>query len=96
MRGGAASSDALSFSTRNGTPPTQRNIRRGHFQLALKALDLIGIRFHDFRHFFVVLHVAARTHPKLVQARIGYNNINQPYDTVCTADGVFADDRTNQ
>ena len=55
----------------------QCNIRRGHFQPALKALDLIGIRFHDFRHFFVVLHVVARTHPKLVQARIGYDNISR-------------------
>jgi integrase len=58
----------------------QRNIRRRHFQPALKAIGLSNIRPHDFRRSFVALHVAAGTHPKLVQARIGHSNINLTMD----------------
>jgi len=77
---GAMNADALLFSTRDGTPLLQRNIRRRHFQLALKALGLTGIRPHDFRRVFVALHVAAGTHPKLVQTRIGHSNISLTMD----------------
>jgi len=44
------------FSTCDGTPLMQRNIRRRHFQPALEALGLTGIRPHDFRRSFVALH----------------------------------------
>jgi integrase len=79
-RNGAVNADALLFATRDGTPLMQRNIRRRHFQPAIKTLGLTGIRPHDFRRSFVALHVAAGTHPKLVQARIGHSNISLTMD----------------
>ncbi len=75
-RNGNASPDALLFSTREGTPLSQRNVRRRHFQPALKALGLnIAVRPHDFRRTFVAVQVAAGIHPKQVQARIGHSSI---------------------
>ncbi len=80
-RGDAARPEgALLFSTQEGTPLMQRNVRRRHFQPALKALGLSGIRPHDFRRSFVAMHVAAGTHPKLVQSRMGHSNISLTMD----------------
>lgn len=80
-RNGSVQGDALVFSTESGTPLMQRNVRRRHFAPALKALGLSGIRPHDFRRSFVAIHVAAGTHPKLVQTRIGHSNISLTMDT---------------
>ncbi len=74
-RNGSVSPEALVFSTEKGTPLQQHNIRKRHFMPALKAMGLTGIRPHDFRRTFVAMHVAAGTHPKLVQTRIGHSNI---------------------
>ncbi len=58
------------------------NIRNRHFQPALKALGLSGIRPHDFRRTFIALYVEAGTHPKLVQEWVGHSNIKLTMD-VC-------------
>ncbi len=79
-RNGAVAPEALVFSTERGTPLQQRNIRKRHFLPALTALGLAGIRPHDFRRTFVAMHVAAGTHPKLVQTRIGHSNISLTMD----------------
>ncbi len=79
-RGEAVGPEALLFSTEQGTPLQQRNVRRRHFQPALKALGLSGIRPHDFRRTFVAMHVAAGTHPKLVQSRMGHSTIGLTMD----------------
>jgi integrase len=97
-RNGTVTADALVFSTRDGTPLMQRNIRRRHFQPALKALGLTGIRPHDFRRSFVALHVAAGTHPKLVQTRMGHTNINLTMDVYgrLAGDIALAEEQTSK
>jgi integrase len=71
---------ALVFPSEDGTPLTPANTRRRHFQPALKALGLSGIRPHDFRRTFIAMHVEAGTHPKLVQERVGHSNIKLTMD----------------
>lgn len=48
---------------------------------ALTALGTTRVRPHDFRRTFIALHVEARTHPKLVQERVGHSNIGLTMDT---------------
>lgn len=79
-RNGSAGPGALVFSTKQGTPLCQRNVRRRHFQPALKRLGLTGIRPHDFRRTYVALHVASGTHPKLVQTRMGHTKFSLTMD----------------
>lgn len=97
-RNGAVTPEALVFSTKYGTPLQQRNLRRRHFQPALKALGLTGIRPHDFRRTFVAMHVAAGTHPKLVQTRIGHRNIGLTMDVYgkLAGDIALADEQTRR
>lgn len=80
----------LVFCTKEGTPLDGRNIRRRHFQPALKALGLTGIRPHDFRRTFIALHVEAGTHPKLVQERVGHSDIRLTMDTYGELAGKMA------
>jgi integrase len=87
---GAATPDGLVFSTRQGTPLEGRNVRRRHFQPALKALGLTGIRPHDFRRTFIALHVEAGTHPKLVQERVGHSDVRMTMDTYAELAGKMA------
>jgi integrase len=79
-RSGDTTPETLLFCTRDGTPLQQRNVRRRHFQPALKAIGLTDIRPHDFRRSFVALHVAIGTHPKLVQTRLGHSSIGLTMD----------------
>jgi len=81
QQNGGPNSHALVFCTGEGTPLDGRNVRRRHFQPALKALGLTGIRPHDFRRTFIALHVEAGTHPKLVQTRVGHSDIRLTMDT---------------
>jgi integrase len=78
---GGPNPHALVFCTSEGTPLDGRNVRRRHFQPALGALGLTGIRPHDFRRTFIALHVEAGTHPKLVQERVGHSDIRLTMDT---------------
>ncbi|MCI0410496.1 MAG: site-specific integrase [Acidobacteria bacterium] len=81
QQNGAAGEHGLVFCTRYGTPLDGKNIRRRHFEPALKELGIAGIRLHDFRRTFIALHVEAGTHPKLVQARVGHSDIRLTMDT---------------
>ncbi len=65
----------LVFPSEASTPLDPKNIRRRHFVPAMKALGVTGIRQHDFRRTFIALHVEAKTHPKLVQERVGHSSI---------------------
>jgi len=80
----------LVFCTGEGTPMDGRNVRRRHFQPALKALGISGIRPHDFRRTFVAMHVEAGTHPKLVQTRLGHTDIRLTMDTYGKLAGEIA------
>ncbi len=70
----------LVFPSEEGTPLYPKNVRRRHFDPALKALGITGIRQHDFRRTFIALHVEAGTHPKLVQDRAGHSDIKLTMD----------------
>jgi len=70
----------LVFPSQTGTPLYPKNVRRRHFLPALQALGIVGVRQHDFRRTFASLHVAAGTHPKLVQERMGHSNIGLTMD----------------
>jgi len=80
----------LVFCTSEGGPMDGRNVRRRHFQPALKALGISGIRPHDFRRTFVAMHVEAGTHPKLVQTRLGHADIRLTMDTYGKLAGEIA------
>ena len=68
------------FPSEAGTPLDPKNVRRRHFAPALKALGLSGIRQHDLRRTFIAMHVEAKTHPKLVQDRVGHSDIRLTMD----------------
>jgi integrase len=81
---------SLVFPSEEGTPLYPGHVRRRHFDPALKALGLTGIRPHDFRRTFIALHVEARTHPKLVQERVGHSNIKLTMDVYGKLAGKMA------
>ncbi len=78
---GGLNPHGLVFCTKQGPPLDGRNVRRRHFEPALKRLGLTGVRLHDFRRTFIALHVRAGTHPKLVQDRVGHKDIRLTMDT---------------
>jgi integrase len=77
----------LIFPSQTGTPLYPKNIRRRHFLPALQALGIVGVRQHDFRRTFASLHVAAGTHPKLVQERVGHSSISLTMDAYAKITG---------
>lgn len=90
QQNGASNPHDLVFCTSEGTPLDGHNVRRRHFQPALKALGITGIRPHDFRRTFVAMHVQAGTHPKLVQTRLGHADIRLTMDTYGKLAGEIA------
>lgn len=80
----------LVFPSQTGTPLYPKNVRRRHFLPALQALGIVGVRQHDFRRTFASLHVAAGTHPKLVQERMGHSNIALTMDLYARLAGKMA------
>jgi integrase len=40
-----------------------------------------GTRFHDLRHFYASMLIAANLHPKTIQARLGHASIVETLDT---------------
>ena len=63
----------LVFPSQTGTPLYPKNVRRRHFLPALQALD--GWASASTTFGAPSLHVAAGTHPTLVQERMGHSNI---------------------
>ncbi len=66
--------------SRGGTLRRSNFIRRNWAPLLSRA-GLEGVRFHDLRHTCASLLLAAGTHPKVVQERLGDATIGITLDT---------------
>lgn len=72
----------------NGLVVTNRSgkmLRRGSFgwcwRQAVKSAGLpVGTRFHDLRHFYASMLIAANLHPKVVQARLRHATLAETMD----------------
>jgi hypothetical protein len=51
------------------------------FRPAVRRAGLAPLRFHDLRHTYAALMVAAGAHPKLLQAQLGHTSINVTLNT---------------
>jgi integrase len=67
--------DALVFRSTTGQPLRRAGFRRDWWLPAVAAAGLDGLRFHDLRHTFVSLWVAAGAHAKEVSVRAGHSSV---------------------
>jgi integrase len=72
---------ALVFPTPNGSVWRKDNFMARVFRPAVRRADLAPLRFHDLRHTYAALMVAAAAHPKLLQAQLGHTSINVTLNT---------------
>jgi integrase len=56
------------------------NFRHRVFRPAVRRSGLTGLRFHDLRHTYAALMVAAGAHPKYLQAQMGHSSIGVTLD----------------
>lgn len=60
----------------------QRNAFGDFWRTAVKAAGLPqDTRFHDLRHFYASVLIAANLNPKVIQARLGHATIAETMDT---------------
>jgi integrase len=71
----------LVFPTPGGTVWRKDNFMARVFRPAVRRADLAPVRFHDLRHTYAALLVAAGAHPKLLQAQLGHTSINVTLNT---------------
>jgi integrase len=71
----------LVFPTPGGTVWRKDNFMARVFRPAVRRADLAPLRFHDLRHTYSALMVAAGAHPKLLQAQLGHTSINVTLNT---------------
>lgn len=71
----------LVFPTRNGSVWRKDNFMARVFRPAVRRAQLEPLRFHDLRHTYAALMVAAGAHPKLLQAQLGHTSINVTLNT---------------
>ncbi len=71
----AAGGDALVFTGGQGGPLRRSRFRARHWVPATRAAGLAGLRFHDLRHTFVALTIAAGADPKRVSVRAGHSSV---------------------
>jgi integrase len=71
----------LIFPTPNGSVWRKDNFMARVFRPAVRRADLAPLRFHDLRHTYAALMVAAGAHPKLLQAQLGHSSINVTLNT---------------
>jgi len=71
----------LVFPTGAGNPENHSNLLRRGFYPALRRAGLRKIRFHDLRHTYASLLIAANVHPKRIQALLGHSSIKVTMDT---------------
>ena len=71
----------LVFSNANGQPLDPDNMVKRRFHPALKRAELPHFRFHDLRHTFASLLIAAGEHPKAIQQALGHASITTTLDT---------------
>lgn len=70
----------LVFSTANGTPLSPDNLVKRRYLPALRRAELPHFRFHDLRHTYASLLIAAGEHPKYVQSQLGHASITTTLD----------------
>ena len=66
---------------RNGKPYDANNLTKRDFVRALRHAGLLKIRFHDLRHTYAALLIAAGAHPKYIQAQLGHASITTTLNT---------------
>jgi integrase len=71
----------LVFPTPGGAVWRKDNFMSRVFRPAVRRADLVPLRFHDLRHTYAALMVAAGAHPKLLQAQLGHTSINVTLNT---------------
>lgn len=78
---GRPGEEELVFCTARGTPFDRRNFMTRGFEPALAAAGLKRIRFHDLRHTYASLAIAAGMDPKALQQAMGHSSIMVTMDT---------------
>jgi integrase len=71
----------LVFPTPGGVVWRKDNLMARIFRPAVRRAGLAPLRFHDLRHTYAALMVAAGAHPKLLQAQLGHTSINVTLNT---------------
>jgi integrase len=71
----------LVFPTPGGSVWRKDNFMARVFRPAVRRSKLAPLRFHDLRHTYAALMVAAGAHPKLLQAQLGHTSINVTLNT---------------
>jgi integrase len=71
----------LVFPAPGGSIWRKDNFMARIFRPAVRRADLAPLRFHDLRHTYAALMVAAGAHPKLLQAQLGHSSINVTLNT---------------
>ena len=85
--------DDLVFRNGNGNPKDRTNLTNREFKRALERAGLREIRFHDLRHSYASLAIAAGTDPKALQRAMGHGSIRITLDVYahllpCSYDGA--------
>jgi integrase len=70
----------LVFTSPRGELLNDDNFRHRVFRPAVQRTGLTGLRFHDLRHTYAALMVAAGAHPKYLQAQMGHSSIRVTLD----------------
>ncbi len=70
----------LVFPSPEGRILNDDNFRHRVFAPAVRRTKLTGFRFHDLRHTYAALMVAAGAHPKYLQAQMGHSSIRVTLD----------------
>jgi integrase len=78
---GAPNELGLVFPTPGGSVWRKDNFMARIFRPAVRRAQLQPLRFHDLRHTYAALMVAAGAHPKLLQAQLGHSSINVTLNT---------------
>jgi integrase len=71
----------LVFPSPSGRVWRKDNFMARVFRPAVRRAGLSPLRFHDLRHTYAALMVAAGAHPKLLQAQLGHTSINVTLNT---------------
>jgi integrase len=70
----------LVFPSPQGAILDDDNFRHRVFRPAIRRTGHAGLRFHDLRHTYAALMVAAGAHPKYLQAQMGHSSIRVTLD----------------
>ncbi|PZR65221.1 MAG: hypothetical protein DLM71_00165 [Chloroflexi bacterium] len=73
-------SEDLIFSDASGAPLHGRHVTQRHLASLLREASLPAIRFHDLRHTYATLQLAAGTSPKLVAEVFGHQDVGITLD----------------